>query len=171
MRASLSYGLLIPAALPLIADTTAVYPSPDGALRAIVVTTAGGESRTSIQIASNRSLLTRDECSRDGAHGHGVVRAAWTCDSQFLVVSTAPPAVTSLGRDRYGSIRARRTASSNCRSSALLSPADFTLKAPDRVEVPIIGCAGLLSKSRIFGFSLNRFLTTGRLEIPSCSVQ
>ncbi|HUI76320.1 MAG TPA: hypothetical protein VLY24_00355 [Bryobacteraceae bacterium] len=69
-------------------DEDIEHSSPDKALRARVHTDANGES--SVQIEDRRSgaiLLVRDDRSKDGAHGHGVVHSAWTPDSQFFVAS------------------------------------------------------------------------------------
>ena len=60
--------------------------SPDRALVARVHTDANGESTVQIEDRhSGALLLLRDDTSKDGAHGRGVVRSAWTPDSQFFV--------------------------------------------------------------------------------------
>jgi hypothetical protein len=67
-------------------DKEIEHISPDRTLRARIHTDANGES--SVQIEDKRSgaiLLMRDDRSKDGAHGHGVVHSAWTPDSQFFV--------------------------------------------------------------------------------------
>jgi hypothetical protein len=143
-----------------------LYTSPDGTLRAIVVTTLAGESRTSIQLAPDRSLLTRDERSQDGAHGHRVMRAAWTADSLFLVVSTEasgghqpwsrPIWVYSTAKNRIFELW----------RLGLVVTGEFTLEAPDRVEAPIIGCGGLQANGRVLAFSLSRMVSTRTIRNP-----
>jgi hypothetical protein len=169
MRASPMYLVFILVGLPIFADTTVVYESPAGALRAIVVTTPAGESRTVVQMGPNRLLLTRDECSRDGAHGYGVVRAAWTGDSQFLVVSTEPSGGHQPWSRPIWVYSSAKNRIFELSKFGLVPTGAFTLRAPDQVDVPIIGCGGLSAEGRIFRFSLSRFLMTRRLEIPACS--
>ena len=68
------------------------YVSPDKALRAII-TPVGLEGRDSnesiveIRGARNALLLKKSFASEDGEHGYGVIKAAWTPDSQFFVFS------------------------------------------------------------------------------------
>src|SRR5271157_3631376 len=69
-------------------QTTKVFTSPDGALRATITAEATGEAQVEIQASSGRSLLRRDERSTDGTHGHAIAEAAWTSNSQFFVAST-----------------------------------------------------------------------------------
>jgi len=166
MRVSPLCLLLTLVGLPILADTTATYTSPDGTLRAIVETTLAGESRASIQLAPDRSLLTRDERSRDGVHGHRVVRAAWTADSLFLVVSTE-----AFGGHQPWSrpIWVYSTAKNRVFELWRFVTGEFTLEAPDRVEAPIIVCGGLQANGRVLAFSLSRMVSTQRLEIPACS--
>jgi hypothetical protein len=103
------------------------------------------------------------------AHGYGVVRAAWTGDSHFLVVSTEPSGGHQPWSRPIWVYSSAKNRIFELSKFGLVATGEFTLKEPDEVEVPIIGCEGLLAERRIFGFSLSRFLTTGRLEIPGCS--
>jgi hypothetical protein len=66
---------------------TKVYTSPDGILRAVVVTEASGEDVVEFKSLPERVILRRDERSSDGEHGDGIVKAAWTPDSQFFIAS------------------------------------------------------------------------------------
>ena len=70
-----------------------IYVSPDEKLRAVVIPTkkAEGEfheSRVEIQSASAAHVAVNDHSSPDHEHGRGVLKAAWTPDSQFFVYST-----------------------------------------------------------------------------------
>ena len=66
----------------VFADKTISYTSPNGALQAVVTTTPNGESDETVILSRGRVLLKHID------DGHGVDRAKWTADSQFLVVST-----------------------------------------------------------------------------------
>jgi len=72
----------------------AVYPSPDGALRALVFpvdvslhATPDMESRVVIRTSKGDSLTSKDYSSPRGANGYYVVSAKWSPDSQFFVYS------------------------------------------------------------------------------------
>ena len=67
-----------------------VHPSPDGALRAVVIPVGKEgfeeqESRVEIRDARGRILRWRSFASADGEHGRGVNHAGWTADGQFFV--------------------------------------------------------------------------------------
>ena len=68
-----------------------IYPSPDGALRALVFpvdvslyATPDMESRIVIRSAKGDTLTSKDYSSPRGTNGYYVVDAKWSPDSQFL---------------------------------------------------------------------------------------
>lgn len=71
-----------------------IYPSPDGALRALVFpvdislyATPDMESRVVIRTSNSDTLISKDYSSPRGANGYYVVDAKWSPDSQFFVYS------------------------------------------------------------------------------------
>jgi hypothetical protein len=71
-----------------------VYPSPDGALHAIVLPVdvslhASPDMESRVVIRNNRgdTLTSKDYSSPRGANGYYVVNAKWSPDSQFFVYS------------------------------------------------------------------------------------
>jgi len=73
-----------------------VYPSPDKALRALVLpvetdlhATPDMESRVVIRTVEGKLLTSKDYSSPRGANGYYVARAKWSPDSQFFVFSTS----------------------------------------------------------------------------------
>jgi len=71
-----------------------VYPSPDGALRALVFpvdvslhATPDMESRVVIRASKGDTLTSKDYSSPRGANGYYVVNAKWSPDSQFFIYS------------------------------------------------------------------------------------
>ena len=71
-----------------------VYPSPDGALRAVVLpvdvslhATPDMESRVVIRTSKGDTLTSKDYSSPRGANGYYIVTAKWSPDSQFFVYS------------------------------------------------------------------------------------
>lgn len=153
-------------AAPPLSSETKVYSSPDGSLRAIVVTEATGESRVEIQASHEQVLLGRDERSRDGNHGHTIVEAAWTSDSQFFVASTASTGGHQPWARPLWVYSSQKNQIFELWKFGVSATGAFTLKTPDITEVPILGCAG--TQSRILVFSLHRFLATGRVPIAPC---
>jgi hypothetical protein len=74
----------------------AIYASPDGALRALVVpvdvslyATPDMESRIVIRTAKGDTLTSKDYSSPRGTNGYYVIDAKWSPDSQFFVYSMA----------------------------------------------------------------------------------
>jgi hypothetical protein len=67
------------------------FISPDGTMTAVVRSTkapeASKESRIEVRSKQGRTLASRSYMSEDGEHGQGVIKAAWTPDSQFFVYS------------------------------------------------------------------------------------
>jgi hypothetical protein len=71
-----------------------IYPSPDGALRALVYpvdinldATPDMESRVVIRNAKGDTLTSRDYSSPRGFNGYYVLNAQWSPDSKFFVYS------------------------------------------------------------------------------------
>jgi len=71
-----------------------LYPSPDGALRALVFpvdvslhATPDMESRVVIRTNKGDTLTSKDYSSPRGANGYYVANAMWSPDSQFFVYS------------------------------------------------------------------------------------
>jgi len=71
-----------------------IYPSPDGALRALVLpvdvslhATPDMESRVVIRTSKGDTLTSKDYSSPRGANGYYAVNAKWSPDSQFFVYS------------------------------------------------------------------------------------
>jgi hypothetical protein len=73
-----------------------IYPSPDGALRALVLpvdvslyATPDMESRVVIRTSKGDTVTSKDYSSPRGTNGYHVVKAKWSPDSQFFVYSMA----------------------------------------------------------------------------------
>ena len=71
-----------------------IYPSPDGALRALALpaeisldATPDMESRVVVRAAKGDTLTSKDHSSPRGMSGYYVVTAKWSPDSQFFVYS------------------------------------------------------------------------------------
>jgi hypothetical protein len=71
-----------------------IYPSPDGALRALVLpagislnATPDMESRVVLRGSKGDTLTSRNHSSPRGMNGYYVVTAKWSPDSQFFVYS------------------------------------------------------------------------------------
>jgi hypothetical protein len=157
---------IAPVALP--GQTATVYASPDGTLQAVVVTSLAGESTTSIQRSPNRVLLTRDERSNDGAHGHGVLHASWTADSQFFVASTAATGGHQpWARPLWFYFRTKNRIIDLGKYGATAT-GDFTLRNPDIIETTVAACSGG-DRPQTLAISLHRLVVIGRLPVASCA--
>jgi hypothetical protein len=71
-----------------------IYPSPDAALRALVLptdislnATPDMESRVVVRTSKGDTLTSKDHSSPRGVNGYYVVTAKWSPDSQFFVYS------------------------------------------------------------------------------------
>jgi len=71
-----------------------IFPSPDGALRALVLpvdvslyATPDMESRMVIRTSKGDTVTSKDYSSPRGANGYHVLNAKWSLDSQFFVFS------------------------------------------------------------------------------------
>jgi len=91
ISAVLLSALLSSAQKRVNSSQTETFPSPDGAITAFVRSTkapeATRESRIELRSQDGRVLASRNYASKDGEHGYGVTKAAWTPDSQFFVYS------------------------------------------------------------------------------------
>src|SRR5260221_727504 len=151
-------------------DRSTVYKSPDRGLRAVVVTGATGESRVDIQAIPGRVLFSRDERSEDGSHGHGIVRAAWTSDSQFFVASTsASGGHQPWARPMWVYSRAKNRVFELSRFG-ITATTDFKLNPPDIVLTTALGCDSE-NTPRTIAFSLHRLVSTRRIPAAPCSNQ
>ncbi len=69
-------------------DQSRVYVSPDGKSRALVypvdLDVHSGESRIILSTSDGELLNTEDHSSPSGGHGHGILNAEWSPDSQFF---------------------------------------------------------------------------------------
>lgn len=141
------------------------HVSPDQALRARIHTDSHGES--SVRIEDTRKggiLLVRDDTSSDGAHGYGVVRGAWTPDSQFFVAALE----SSGGHQPWAHPLWVYSRASNhvveLSAMGLTVVSNFQLRAPDILRTRVLGPEGNGRKSgRSVAVSLRTLLATGRL--------
>jgi hypothetical protein len=86
IRARQLWVLLLVLAPPCARAQSKVYPSPDGALRAVVIPLGNGpESRVEIRRADGRLRRWKSLASVDGEHGQGIAHAAWSADGQYFV--------------------------------------------------------------------------------------
>jgi hypothetical protein len=145
-------------------DKDVIYASPNQELRARVHTDSRGESSVRIEDARTGAiLLLRDDTSSDGAHGHSVVRGAWTSDSLFFVASlesSAPHPAWAHPIWVYS-----RAANHVVELSALglTVVASFQLRSPDVLKTRVLGTDGNGQKAgRPFEASLHTLLTTAR---------
>jgi hypothetical protein len=119
------------------------YFSPDRQMRAVIVADdpqphrRAAESRVLIYRSNGTIASAVDYSSPDGAHGFGVVKAAWTPDSQFFVYS-----MTSSGGHQpwksptyfYSRKNNKTQGIEQTLGKPVLSP-DFTLSAPATVTI------------------------------------
>ena len=162
MFAIAALGLLSSA--QAIGDRSRVYKSPDRTLQAVVVTDVAGESRIEIQAITGRVLFKQDKRSENGAHGYGIVHAAWTADSRFFVASTeASGGHQPWARPLWAYSRSKNRVFNLGRLG--VATTDFTLKAPDIVQTTVVGCD---AEARTFVLSLRRLVLTGREPTAPC---
>ena len=148
-------------------DRSTMYESPDRRLRAVVVTGTTGETRVDIQAIAGRVLFSRDERSEDGSHGHGIVQAAWTSDSQFFVASTsASGGHQPWARPLWVYSRLKNQIVELSRFG-ITATTDFMLKPPDIVRTTVLGC-NAENTPRTLTFSLHRLVSTGRVPAAPC---
>jgi len=161
---------LLLAAAPPAEKTTTVYTSPDGTAEAVVVTESTKESRVDFQSAfAKRLLLSRDERSKDGEHGQGIVKAAWTPDSQFFIASTAGTGGHQpWARPLWMYSRSKNRVFELWKFGAAATDV-FTLLPEGRVQVRVLGCgSGNDNTERTLVFKPDTFLASGHLPSPAC---
>jgi hypothetical protein len=150
--------------------TTAVHTSPDGMVEAVVVTESTAESWVDFQTVSpKRILLSRDERSKDGGHGWGIVKAAWTPDSQFFIASTeGTGGHQPWARPLWMYSRSNNRVFELWKFGATATDV-FTLQPEGTIQVQILGCGqGNDNPEHTLVFNPHRFLTTGHLPSPAC---
>ena len=119
--------------------------SPDRLLRACVLSVGKhaaplNESRIEIHDASNRVLAFKDFPSSDGEHGRNAQKEGWTPDSQFFVFSTASSGGHSPWHwQTYFYDRRQNGFRELDDFTGPVITRDFTLSAPDWVEVTVQG--------------------------------
>ncbi len=159
--------ILIFLSAPCFAQTVREYASPDGKTTAIISTNRTGESRTeSKSMPAGQVLLIHDQTSPDGAHGYGVVQAAWTADSVFFVAGTEasgghqswahPIWIYSRDRNRIFELE----------KSGVTATTTFTLGAADTLRVRVSGCNG--GPERAITIRLPDFSMNARIRGVAC---
>jgi hypothetical protein len=126
-----------------ITPTSKQYSSPDGG-RAVVVPVDKNqgfesyESRVDFYSKDGSTLCSADFSSGDGTHGYGVVKAAWTPDGRYFVLSLQSSGGHSVMETPtfFYSSSAREVCSLDdyVEGNSIKSP-DFHLGAPNTVEV------------------------------------
>ncbi len=150
----------------LFGQSTTVHTSPDRALRAVITNNATGESLTEVHDVPERVLLSRDERSADGTHGGRVDHAAWTADSQFIVVSTSASGGHQPWARPIWFYSRRKNRIFELSKLGAAAASDFTLKPPDIVETATTCFDG--GKSRRIIIRLRSVESTGRLPFAPC---
>ncbi len=119
--------------------------SPDQTLHACVITVAKhppplNESKIEIRDVNNQVLASKDFSSPDGEHGRNVQKNEWTADSQFFVFSTASSGGHSPWHwQTYFYDRRTKTFKEVDDFTGPIIKRDFTLAAPDWIEVTVQG--------------------------------
>jgi hypothetical protein len=120
------------------------FLSPDGTIYALVRSSkapeATKESRIELRSQHGRILTSRSYVSKDGEHGHGISKAAWTPDSQFFVYSLessgghqgwhTPVSFFSRSKNEIVSL-------DNALRDAVTNP-QFLVSAPDTITVELM---------------------------------
>jgi len=87
-------GIIIYLPVSIYAIDNAIYASPDGKLKAYIISVGKknygtGESRIEILNIKNDILVSKSYESEDGEHGLGVEHSQWTPDSEYFIFSTS----------------------------------------------------------------------------------
>lgn len=127
---------------PSVSSELVKYPSPDGALIAVVTsfhTRSTAESKVELQAASGKLVAQRSYSSDDGEYGYGLAKAQWTPDSQYFVFSLessgghqpwhSPVQYFSRKNDTFLSL-------DDALDNAVMNP-QFVIGPPDRVTVDL----------------------------------
>jgi hypothetical protein len=119
------------------------YPSPDKDVVAIIATTkaveATEESSIEFRSSSGKVLGRMDYSSPDGEHGYGVVKAAWTPDSEFFVYSLESSGGHQAWHSPvhfYSRKRAQIFSLDDTLRDAVMNP-QFNIEAPDKVTIEL----------------------------------
>jgi len=119
-----------------------LYPSPDKAFVATVrPVSQGEESVVEVKSAKGQLAWRLDLHSADGEHGEVVVKAAWTPDGRFFVVSTSHAGGHSpaMHPTRFWD-RRQKKAYDLARFGAEVSDAKFYVYAPDVLSTEVRNC-------------------------------
>jgi hypothetical protein len=147
LAVSLLVGILLVACAHQPSWTCPGTTSPDQQLRACVLPVGKqapplNESRIEIHDVNNRVLAFKDFGSADGEHGRNVQKSQWTPDSQFFVFSTASSGGHSPWNwQTYFYDRAKNGFQEVDTFTGPVISRDFTLSAPDWIEVTVQGTA------------------------------
>ena len=119
------------------------FTSPDGTMTAIVRSTKGleaaKESRVEVRSKQGRTLVSRSYMSEDGEHGQGVIKAAWTPDSQFFVYSLESSGGHQAWHTRvhfFSRPRNEIVSLDDALKDAVINP-QFVLSAPASIKVEL----------------------------------
>jgi hypothetical protein len=133
------------APLSTFAQKAETFVSPDDSLRAEIQSVRkkpGGAAESKIEILSKdgKRIWIVKYTSSDGEHGFGVVKAAWTPDSQYFVYSLASSGGHEPGRSPifFYDRKVERVRSFDEEVGVVLNP-DFSLSTPDFLEAMIRG--------------------------------
>jgi hypothetical protein len=125
------------------AQKAETFVSPDGSLRAEIQSVrkkAGGAAESKIEILSKdgKRVWIVKYTSSDGEHGFGVVKAAWTPDSQYFVYSLASSGGHEPERSPifFYDRKVERVRSFDEEVGVVIN-ADFSLSTPDFLEAVI----------------------------------
>lgn len=119
------------------------FTSPDGNIIARIRSTkapgATSESRIELRTKDGRVLTARDYASKDGEHGYGIVREAWTPDSQFFVYSLESSGGHQAWHTRvhFFSRRDNKIVELDQVLKDAVANPQFLISAPDRVTVEL----------------------------------
>jgi hypothetical protein len=145
------FSLALPILLVLIffapfaafAQKAETFASPDESLRAEIQSArkkAGGAAESKIEILSKdgKRVWIVKYTSADGEHGFGVVKAAWTPDSQYFVYSLVSSGAHEADRSPtfFYDRKVERVRSFDEEVGVVIN-ADFSLSAPDFLEAAI----------------------------------
>ncbi|MEA3160241.1 MAG: hypothetical protein QOD95_1789 [Gammaproteobacteria bacterium] len=162
-----AFTLLVPVLTRATGDRSRVYESHDHQMQAIV-TGVSGESRVDIRVARGRLLFRRDERSEDGEHGHGIVHAAWTSDSQFFVASTAASGGHQPWARPMWVYSRRQNRVYELSEFDVVATTSFTLRPPDILQVTAIGCE---AGTRTLRFSIHHLVSRSKAAMAPCIIQ
>lgn len=139
------------------------YVSPDRALKAIVHTDSHGESSVRVEDTRNGALLLmRDDTSSDGSHGHAVVHAAWTPDSQFFVAGLESSAAHPPWSHPIWVYSRASNHVVELSTLGLTVVANFQLRPPDILRTRVLGPGANGRKAgESLAVSLHTLLATG----------